>query len=79
LCFSNPFVSITLHRLGRFTEAQTHLEQSKELNPTEKTLVTWLRKNTEKMPLVQENKPLEKKPEPTAQAPAPVAPKVTGR
>ncbi|KAI8061502.1 calcium-activated chloride channel-domain-containing protein [Gilbertella persicaria] len=43
-------LGITLHRLDRFNEAQTHLEQSKELNPNEKTLVTWLRKNTDKLP-----------------------------
>lgn len=42
--------SITLHRLGQFEKAQTHLEQSKELNPKEKTLVTWLRKNEDKLP-----------------------------
>lgn len=70
------FLSITLHRLGKFTEAQSHLEKSKELNPTEKTLVTWLRKNTDKMPVQQKE---EKKPEPNVEAPAPVAPKATGR
>ncbi|KAI9487752.1 MAG: calcium-activated chloride channel-domain-containing protein [Benjaminiella poitrasii] len=56
---------ITLHRLGRFHEAQTHLEQSKELNPNEKTLVTWLRKNTEKLPVkVEEEKKTETVPVP---------------
>lgn len=69
--------SITLHRLNQFTEAQTHLEQSRELNPNEKTLVTWLRKNTEKLPKIEE------KPEAVTPTPAPVtpaiAPKVVGR
>ncbi|KAI8987424.1 SGS domain-containing protein [Mycotypha africana] len=49
-------LGIILHRLERYTEAQKHLEQSKELNPNEKTLVTWLRKNTEKVPKVEEVK-----------------------
>ncbi|KAI8376173.1 SGS domain-containing protein [Radiomyces spectabilis] len=43
---------IVLHRLGRYAEAQRHLENSKELNPAEKTLVTWIRKNQEKIPQV---------------------------
>lgn len=68
-------LGITLHRLGQFEKAQTHLEQSKELNPKEKTLVTWLRKNEDKLP---------KKTVPTAEAPAaaappPPAPKAAGR
>ncbi|KAG0166864.1 Protein SGT1 A [Apophysomyces sp. BC1034] len=41
---------ITLHQLERYADAQVHLEASKELNPNEKTLVTWLRKNTDKVP-----------------------------
>ncbi|KAI8375588.1 calcium-activated chloride channel-domain-containing protein [Choanephora cucurbitarum] len=44
-------IGITLHRLNRYSEAQTHLEQSKQLNPNEKTLATWLRKNTDKLPI----------------------------
>jgi hypothetical protein len=47
------------------------------MNPTEKTLVTWLRKNTEKMPVQQEQKPETPAPAPTPVAP--VTPKVTGR
>lgn len=43
---------VILHRLGRYIEAQKDLEQSKALNSTDKSLVTWLRKNTEKMPVV---------------------------
>ncbi|CEP08412.1 hypothetical protein [Parasitella parasitica] len=67
-------LGITLHRLNRFTEAQNHLEQSKELNPNEKTLVTWLRKNTEKLPKVEE------KPEAALPAaPAPAAAKTVAR
>ncbi|KAI8066434.1 SGS domain-containing protein [Gongronella butleri] len=58
---------ITLHRLGQFKSAQTHLETSKDLNPAEKTLVTWLRKNSEKIPKEPET------PKPT-ELPAPVAP-----
>lgn len=63
-----------MHRLNRFTEAQTHLEQSKELNPNEKTLVTWLRKNTEKLPKVEEKPEVVNPP-----AAAPVTPKAAGR
>lgn len=40
---------ITLHRLNEYKKAQEHLEQSQQLNSTEKTLITWLRKNTEKL------------------------------
>ncbi|ORX58733.1 SGS-domain-containing protein [Hesseltinella vesiculosa] len=54
---------ITLHRLDRYKEAQTHLEQSEDLNPSEKTLATWLRKNSEKIPK-----------EPETPAPAPIQP-----
>lgn len=64
--------SITLHRLDLYEKAQTHLEKSKELNPNEKTLVTWLRKNQDKLPKVEEVKVQEAAPV----APAPVAPKV---
>ncbi|KAK4516575.1 uncharacterized protein ATC70_011549 [Mucor velutinosus] len=73
-------LGITLHRLNRFTEAQKHLEQSKELNPNEKTLVTWLRKNAEKLPKVEE-KPEAVNPPPAAAAAAPIpsAPKAAGR
>ncbi|KAI8985984.1 calcium-activated chloride channel-domain-containing protein [Pilobolus umbonatus] len=39
-----------LHRLGQYVEAQKHLEQSKSLNSTDKTLVTWMRKNQDKLP-----------------------------
>ncbi|CAO3642188.1 unnamed protein product [Cunninghamella echinulata] len=46
-------------------EAQKHFESSKELNPNEKTLVTWLRKNSEKLP--------KETPPPAAAAPAEVA------
>jgi suppressor of G2 allele of SKP1 len=63
--------------LNLFTEAQTHLEQSKELNPNEKTLVTWLRKNTEKLPKIEE-KPEIAPPTPVPVAPA-IAPKIVGR
>ncbi|KAI8331184.1 SGS domain-containing protein [Chlamydoabsidia padenii] len=52
---------ITQHHLKRYTEAQQHFEASKELNPNEKTLVTWLRKNADKIPKAE-----------AAPAPAPV-------
>ncbi|KAI9252139.1 calcium-activated chloride channel-domain-containing protein [Sporodiniella umbellata] len=50
---------IILHRQTQYQKAQQHLEESQKLNPNEKTLVTWLRKNTEKV------KELEPAPQPT--------------
>ncbi|ORY93486.1 SGS domain-domain-containing protein [Syncephalastrum racemosum] len=44
---------ICLHRLNKYSEAQTEFLQSKELNPNEKTLATWLRKNEDKLPKEQ--------------------------
>ncbi|ORZ14107.1 SGT1-like protein Git7 [Absidia repens] len=49
---------ITQHHLKNYTEAQQHFEASKELNPTEKTLVTWLRKNADKIPKVEPSPPV---------------------
>ncbi|KAI8642514.1 SGS domain-containing protein [Parasitella parasitica] len=73
-------LGITLHRLNRFNEAQTHLEQSKELNPNEKTLVTWLRKNTEKLPKAEEKPEVSTPTTPApAPAPAPTVVKAVGR
>ncbi|KAI9007473.1 calcium-activated chloride channel-domain-containing protein [Phycomyces nitens] len=43
---------ITLHQLHRYAEAQKHLDTSKQLNPNERTLVTWLKKNSDKVPAV---------------------------
>jgi suppressor of G2 allele of SKP1 len=66
-----------------YTQAQNHLEQSKELNPNEKTLVTWLRKNQDKLPPKQEEVKVAPAPVATpdvavaAAAPAPV--KAAGR
>lgn len=41
---------IILHHLKRYAEAQRHFEASESMNPKEKTLATWLRKNAEKIP-----------------------------
>ncbi|CAO3589883.1 unnamed protein product [Absidia cylindrospora] len=49
---------ITQHHLKNYTEAQQHFEASKELNPTEKTLVTWLRKNADEIPKVEPSPPV---------------------
>jgi suppressor of G2 allele of SKP1 len=57
--------------LERYQEAQTHLEQSKELNPSEKSLVTWLRKNTEKLP---KEEPVKAEPAQKEPAPVPATP-----
>ncbi|KAF7722026.1 Protein SGT1 A [Apophysomyces ossiformis] len=65
---------IVLHRLEKYAEAQVHLESSKELNPDEKTLVTWLRKNADKVPKEPAqpvNEPIQTTP---AVAPAPITP-----
>ncbi|CAO3619273.1 unnamed protein product, partial [Cunninghamella blakesleeana] len=58
---------IVLHRLEKYSEAQKHLESSKELGSQEKTLATWLRKNSEKLP---------KETPPVSAAPIVVAPDV---
>lgn len=67
------FYSVTLHRLCRYEEAQKHLEQSKELNPNEKTLVTWLRKNSEKLPKQEIKQEVKQE---TVTTPAPAPPKI---
>jgi DNA-binding transcriptional regulator/RsmH inhibitor MraZ len=41
---------ITLHHLKHYAQAQQHFEASESMNPKEKTLATWLRKNAEKIP-----------------------------
>ena len=50
--------------MDKFKEAQEHLEQSRELNATEKTLVTWLRKNADKL---KTNEPNIQQPQPQPQ------------
>ncbi|SAL98851.1 hypothetical protein [Absidia glauca] len=44
---------ITLHHLKHYAQAQQHFEASESMNPKEKTLATWLRKNAEKIPKVE--------------------------
>ncbi|KAL0073593.1 SGS domain-containing protein [Phycomyces blakesleeanus] len=67
---------IALHQLGHYTEAQKHFETSKELNPNERTLVTWLKKNSDKVPAVitpPAAPPVATATPPTAAAPAPAS------
>ncbi|KAL1926690.1 hypothetical protein VTP01DRAFT_5585 [Rhizomucor pusillus] len=41
---------IVLHHISQYPEAQQHFDSANALNPNEKTLATWLRKNAEKLP-----------------------------
>ncbi|KAI9282088.1 SGS domain-containing protein [Umbelopsis sp. AD052] len=64
---------ISLYHSKKYQEAKKDLMASKELNSTEKTLVTWMRRVDDELAKLSQQSPVVEEPKPTVAQPSPAA------